>query len=115
MGHLGLNICYNFSINELSLSLSAVLIALAPIFVIIFAFILFHEPITKMKIVSIIFALAGCVLTSGIFENNASMKWTWIGIGIGGQIKFKADYAVQKMSTSITKMLAHNNLWGYIL
>lgn len=28
-------------------------------------------------------ALAGCVLTSGIFENNTSMHWTWIGILVG--------------------------------
>ena len=95
IGTLGLNICYNFSINELSLSLSAVLIALAPIFVIIFAFILFHEPITKMKIFSIILALAGCVLTSGILENNASMHWTWIGILVGGAgAVFYALYSV---------------------
>ncbi len=84
LGTLGLNTCYNFSINELSLSLSAVLIALAPIFVIIFAFFLFHEAITARKVISIILALAGCVLTSGIFENNASMHWTWIGILVGG-------------------------------
>lgn len=84
LGTLGLNTCYNFSINELSLSLSAVLIALAPIFVIIFAFFLFHEAITARKVISIVLALAGCVLTSGIFENNASMHWTWIGILVGG-------------------------------
>lgn len=95
IGTLGLNICYNFSINELSLSLSAVLIALSPIFVIIFAFILFHESITKKKIISIILALAGCVLTSGIFENNASMHWTWIGIFVGSTgAVFYALYSV---------------------
>ena len=95
IGTLGLNICYNFSINELSLSLSAVLIALAPIFVIIFAFILFHESITKKKSISIILALAGCVLTSGIFENNASMHWTWIGILVGSAgAVFYALYSV---------------------
>ncbi len=95
IGTLGLNICYNFSINELSLSLSAVLIALSPIFVIIFAFILFHESITKKKIISIILALAGCVLTSGIFENNASMHWTWIGIFVGSAgAVFYALYSV---------------------
>lgn len=95
IGTLGLNICYNFSINELSLSLSAVLIALSPIFVIIFAFILFHESITKKKIISIILALAGCVLTSGIFENNASMQWTWIGIFVGSAgAVFYALYSV---------------------
>lgn len=95
IGTLGLNICYNFSINELSLSLSAVLIALSPIFVIIFAFMLFHESITKKKIISIILALAGCVLTSGIFENNASMHWTWIGIFVGSAgAVFYALYSV---------------------
>lgn len=95
IGTLGLNICYNFSINELSLSLSAVLIALSPIFVIIFAFILLHESINKKKIISIILALAGCVLTSGIFENNASMHWTWIGIFVGSAgAVFYALYSV---------------------
>lgn len=95
LGTLGLNTCYNFSINELSLSLSAVLIALAPIFVIIFAFFLFHEAITARKVISIVLALAGCVLTSGIFENNASMHWTWIGILVGGAgAVFYALYSV---------------------
>ena len=80
LGTLGLNLCYNFSINELSLSLAAVLIALAPIFVMIFAFFMFHEAITAKKVISIILALVGCVLTSGILENNTSMHWSWIGI-----------------------------------
>ena len=83
LGTLGLNLCYNFSINELSLSLAAVLIALAPIFVMVFAFFMFHEAITAKKIISIILALVGCVLTSGILENNASMHWSWIGILVG--------------------------------
>lgn len=83
LGTLGLNLCYNFSINELSLSLAAVLIALAPIFVMVFAFFMFHEAITAKKIISIILALIGCVLTSGILENNTSMHWSWIGILVG--------------------------------
>ena len=83
LGTLGLNLCYNFSINELSLSLAAVLIALAPIFVMVFAFFMFHEAITAKKVISIILALVGCVLTSGILENNASMHWSWIGILVG--------------------------------
>lgn len=50
LGTLGLNLCYNFSINELSLSLAAVLIALAPIFVMVFAFFMFHEAITAKRL-----------------------------------------------------------------
>lgn len=131
IGTLGLNICYNFSINELSLSLSAVLIALSPIFVIIFAFILFHESITKKKIISIILALAGCVLTSGIFENNASMHWTWIGIFVGSagavfyalysvfsKIGMKRDYQALTITfysmVAITVVLLPFTQWGHI-
>lgn len=95
LGTLGLNLCYNFSINELSLSLAAVLIALAPIFVIVFAFVLFGEVISKKKIISIIFALVGCALTSGVFENNTSMHWTWIGILAGSaSAVFYALYSI---------------------
>lgn len=131
VGTLGLNICYNFSINELSLSLAAVLIALAPIFVIIFAFILFREPITKMKIISIILALVGCVLTSGILENNTSMHWTWIGILVGGagavfyalysvfsKIGMKKDYPALTITfysmVAIAVVLLPFTQWGHI-
>lgn len=95
LGTLGLNLCYNFSINELSLSLAAVLIALAPIFVMVFAFFMFHEAITAKKVISIILALVGCVLTSGILENNASMHWSWIGILVGSaSAGFYALYSI---------------------
>lgn len=95
LGTLGLNLCYNFSINELSLSLAAVLIALAPIFVMIFAFFMFHEAITAKKVISIILALVGCVLTSGILENNTSMHWSWIGILVGSaSAGFYALYSI---------------------
>lgn len=47
---LGLNLCYNFAINELTLSLSAVLLSLAPIFVLILASILFKEKLTLQKL-----------------------------------------------------------------
>ena len=95
LGTLGLNLCYNFSINELSLSLAAVLIALAPIFVMVFAFFMFHEAITVKKVISIILALVGCVLTSGILENNASMHWSWIGILVGSaSAGFYALYSI---------------------
>ena len=95
LGTLGLNLCYNFSINELSLSLAAVLIALAPIFVMVFAFFMFHEAITAKKVISIILALVGCVLTSGILENNVSMHWSWIGILLGSaSAGFYALYSI---------------------
>ena len=42
---VGLNLCYNESMNTIPLSLAAVLLSLAPIYVLIFAHILFKEKI----------------------------------------------------------------------
>lgn len=80
---LGLNLCYNFAINELTLSLSAVLLSLAPIFVLILASIYFKEKLTAQKIICALLALVGCILSSGVLEEVGAMKWTTIGIIIG--------------------------------
>ena len=79
---LGLNYCYTEAINALSVSLAAVLLSLSPVFVMIFAAILFHERITRLKIVCTFFAMAGCFLVSGILEAGA-MRWSAYGIIIG--------------------------------
>jgi drug/metabolite transporter (DMT)-like permease len=58
--------------NTVPLSLAAVLLSLAPIFVLIFANILFKERITKRKLVCMFLAIVGCILTTGILENSLS-------------------------------------------
>ena len=83
LGILGLNICYNEAVKQLSLSLSAVLLSLSPIFVLIFANIFFKEKITVKKIVCMILALLGCFFASGVLETNETMHWTYFGIFIG--------------------------------
>ncbi|WP_148321277.1 DMT family transporter [Paraclostridium bifermentans] len=83
LGMLGLNFCYNESVNHLSLSLAAVLLSLSPIFVIFIAAILFKEKITLRKISCMLLAILGCILASGLLENNTGMKLSAIGILIG--------------------------------
>jgi len=46
---VGLNLCYNESMNTVPLSLAAVLLSIAPIYVLIFAYILFGEKITSKR------------------------------------------------------------------
>ena len=48
---IGLNLCYNESMNTVPLSLAAVLLSLAPIYVLVFAYVLFREKITANKII----------------------------------------------------------------
>lgn len=69
---IGLNLCYNESMNSVSLSLAAVLLSLAPIFVLIFAYILFQEKITSKKVICMALAIFGCMLMTGVLEKNLS-------------------------------------------
>lgn len=83
---VGLNLCYNESMNTISLSLAAVLLSLAPIYVLIFAYVLFREKITSKKIICIIFAIFGCLLMTGVLENditNIPIHGILYGIGAG--------------------------------
>lgn len=83
---VGLNLCYNESMNSISLSLAAVLLSLAPIYVLIFAYVVFREKITSKKIICMILAISGCILMTGLLENSLSsipLHGIMAGIGAG--------------------------------
>ena len=80
---LGLNYCFTNAVNQINLSLAAVLLSMSPIFVLFLSRILFGEKITRRKIICMIFAIIGCALTSGIFEASSGIKWTVTGILLG--------------------------------
>lgn len=83
---IGLNLCYNESMNTIPLSLAAVLLSLAPIYVLIIAYFLFKEKITSKKVICMILAIFGCVLMTGFLESasgNISLFGIASGIGAG--------------------------------
>ena len=67
---VGLNLCYNEAMNTIPLSIAAVLLSTAPIFVLIFAYILFKEKIKRKKILCVLLAIFGCLLMTGVFEDR---------------------------------------------
>ena len=73
-GMVGLNYCYNEAINQLTLSLAAVLLSLSPIFVMILSAFLFHEKITLKKVGCTALAIAGCILVSGVLQSGAFLR-----------------------------------------
>ncbi len=91
---LALNLCYNSSINTVPLSLAAILLSTAPVFVLILEYFLFSEKITTIKVLSVILVLVGCTLVTGLLEEN-SISISLLGIiaGIGSAI-FWAIYSV---------------------
>lgn len=83
---VGLNICYNESMNTVPLSLAAVLLSLAPIYVLILAYIFFGEKITSKKLICMALAIFGCILMTGVLEtslDNISLFGIISGIGAG--------------------------------
>ncbi|WP_405303647.1 DMT family transporter [Methanobrevibacter sp.] len=83
---IGLNLCYNESMNTIPLSLAAVLLSLAPIYVLILAYILFGEKITPKKLVCMFLAIIGCLLMTGVLEDSltsAPLLGILLGIGAG--------------------------------
>lgn len=91
---LSLNLCYNSSINTVTLSLAAILLSTAPVFVLIFEYFLFNEKITSIKVFSVILVLIGCTMVTGLLEEN-SVNISLLGIiaGIGAAV-FWAIYSV---------------------
>ena len=83
---VGLNICYNESMNTVPLSLAAVLLSLAPIYVLILAYIFFGEKITSKKLICMALAIFGCILMTGVLEtslDNIPLFGIISGIGAG--------------------------------
>lgn len=76
------NTCYNIAINELTLSLAAILLCTAPFFVVILAYVFFRETITPRKIKTLLLAFCGCVLVCGIFDRGATFSTYGILIGL---------------------------------
>ena len=65
-----------------SLSVAAVLLYLAPAFVVLASAVLWKTPLTKGKIAALCVSLLGCVMVSGIFGGDMTASWAGIGLGV---------------------------------
>ena len=99
VGMTGLNLCYNQSINQLPLSLAAVLLALSPVFVLILAAIIFKEKVTLQKTVCMALAILGAILVSGMLESGTGVRWSVPGILTGFLSAFL--YAIYSIAARI--------------
>lgn len=94
---IGLNLCYNESMNSIPLSLAAVLLSLAPIYVLIIAYFMFGEKITSKKLICMALAIFGCVLMTGVLETNLeNMHMFGILSGIGAGLFWAIYLMVSK-------------------
>lgn len=76
--------CYFKTIQEAGASTAVVLLYTSPVFVLVMSFFLFREKFTVLKIAALILSMAGCVLVTGIGqEDSLSFRGILTGIGSG--------------------------------
>ena len=85
------SLCYFSGMQVTSLNVMAVLLYTSPAIIMILSIILFHEKLTKRKLLALIMTFAGCCLVSGIGSESAvSMQGLLLGLGAG----FYALYSI---------------------
>ena len=72
VGMLGVCITYNLSMLMQSLSVAVVLLSLSPVFVMIFAAILFKEEITSRKLICMAAAVLGIMMSGGLIGGSGN-------------------------------------------
>ena len=101
------NFCYFKTITLTSLSVAAVLLYTAPIFVMVMSFFLFKEGMTRKKVLALLFAFVGCVLVSGIVVGGGDLSVKGILVGLGAGFGYAlysifGRYALQRGYGSLT-------------
>ena len=82
VGSILMMLFYNIAVVELSLSLAAVILSTAPVFVLLVSAVIFKERITLKKVLCMLGAFLGIAMLSGLFETTG-MKWSLLGLGMG--------------------------------
>lgn len=95
LGMFGINLTYNEAIKQGPLALASVLLSMSPLFVLTLSVLFFHEKMTWQKLLCMAAALTGCVLVSGVLEQNSgdSVSLSCILFGIGSAF-FYALYSI---------------------
>lgn len=80
--------CYNRTIVLASLSVAAILLYTAPVFVMVLSRFLFGERFSARKVVALLMAFAGCICVTGIFGGDTAVSTAGILTGLGSGIGY---------------------------
>lgn len=82
------NYCYFSTISVMNLSMAAILLYTAPIFVMMLSLVIFHEPISLRKVLALVMAFVGCCLVCGILTSSVSITLSGLLLGLGSGIGY---------------------------
>lgn len=95
------NWCYFQAIQETSLSVAAVLLYTGPAFVVVLSRLFLKEPLTRLKLLSLVATLLGCSLVVGWLPAwNQNISWTGLLIGLGSGLGYGLYSIIGKPASS---------------
>lgn len=99
------NWCYFNAIQASSMSVAAVLLYTSPIFVTLMSALLFHEAITRRKLLALVLTFVGCMLVTGVLPlGGAGISGKTILFGLGSGFGYAlytifGKFALEKYSS----------------
>lgn len=76
------HVLWNMAVVEIGYAAATILLYSAPVFVSLVAWLVWREPLTRVKMLAIIMALGGCVLVAGL-EELTTLQITTGGLALG--------------------------------
>ena len=76
------HVLWAMAVTMLPVAVATVLNYTAPVFVVLFAWVLWHEKPNRQQTMAVIMAFVGCVLVTGAY-NIADINMNWLGLLVG--------------------------------
>lgn len=87
------NFCYFTAISMMSISVAAILLYTAPVFVMILSAVIYKEKITVRKMAAMAVIMAGLVLVTGVYSGGFSVTPSGVLYGLGSALGY-AMYSI---------------------
>lgn len=110
------NLCYFTTIQISEASIAVALLYTSPVFIMILSAILFHEQITRIKLISMIITVMGCSLSAGIMGSaSLSAKVVIMGLGSGFFYGLYTIFSTVALKSYSSKTISfYTFLFGFI-
>lgn len=95
------NYCYFVTLSRSSVAVASLLLYTSPIFIMALSVILFHEKMTKQKLVALVITIVGCACITGVFSQAQAVAPLTVLLGLGsglfyGLYSIFGKFALQK-------------------
>ena len=85
--------CYFGAIQASGVAVAVVLLYTSPVFILLLSAVLFHEPLTRRKLLALALTAAGCVLVTGLLSSGERIGLRALLLGLGSGL-FYALYSI---------------------